>query len=110
VEEFDTVHWKETPAIDSGSNGTIALMNRAPHPNAAGVFVNWLLSREGQTAFQKIMNSPDVRMESMRVDIPKAPIPAGERRGEGVVYVVMDSAERSDQGPVNKLFSEVIKQ
>src|SRR5215831_18737498 len=32
-------------------NGTLSLFNRAPHPNAAKVAVNWLLSREGQTAW-----------------------------------------------------------
>jgi len=40
VEEFKTIGWKDAPAIYSGSNGTLALMNRAPHPNAAKVFVN----------------------------------------------------------------------
>ena len=33
--------------------GTVALVNRAPHPNAAKVFLNWFLSREGQSDFQK---------------------------------------------------------
>ena len=32
-------------------NGTLSYFNRAPHPNAAKVAVNWLLSREGQTAW-----------------------------------------------------------
>ncbi len=71
VEEFETYRWKETPAISSGSNGSIALMNQAPHPNAAQLFINWLLSREGQVSFQKIMNSADLLVESMRVDIAK---------------------------------------
>ena len=31
------------------------LVNRAPHPNAAKVFINWLLSRKGQIALQKLM-------------------------------------------------------
>jgi ABC-type Fe3+ transport system substrate-binding protein len=84
-------------------------MNRAPHPNAARLFVNWLLSREGQITFQKTMNAPDVIMESMRTDIPKDPIPVARRRVEGVKYVVMDTAERSDQAPVSKLLNEVIK-
>ena len=35
--------------------GTLTLVNRAPHPNAAKVFINWLLSRKGQIALQKIM-------------------------------------------------------
>jgi iron(III) transport system substrate-binding protein len=33
--------------------GNVALFDRAPHPNAASVFVNWLLSPEGQTAWVK---------------------------------------------------------
>ena len=109
VAEFDMSKWKETPAIYSGSNGTLALMNQAPHPNAAKVFINWLLAREGQTAFQKIMNTPDVVMESMRVDVPKDPIPQERRRVAGINYIFMDTPERSDQGPVSKLLKEIIK-
>lgn len=110
VNEFNTYQWKETPAIYSGSNGTVALMNNAPHPNAARVFVNWLLSREGQAAFQKIMNTPDLVMESMRQDIAKDPIPPEKRRAAGIKYILMDTPERSDQAPVTKLLKEIIKQ
>lgn len=109
VDEFNTLKWRETPVIDSGSNGTLVLMKQAPHPNAAKVFINWLLSRDGQTTFQKIMNTPDVSMESMRTDTLKDVIPVDERRVNGINYVLMDTPERSDQGPVAKLLSEVIK-
>jgi ABC-type Fe3+ transport system substrate-binding protein len=84
-------------------------MNNAPHPNAAKVFINWLLSRDGQTNFQKVMNGPDVVMESMRVDVPKDPIPPERRRVAGVNYILMDTPERSNQEPVSKLLKEVIK-
>jgi iron(III) transport system substrate-binding protein len=109
VDEFNTYAWKEGSAIYSGSNGTVALMGNAPHPNAARVFINWLLSREGQTSFQKIMNGPDLVMESMRLDIPKDPIPAARRRASGVNYILMDTPERSNQEPVTKLLKEIIK-
>ncbi|HEY3303307.1 MAG TPA: extracellular solute-binding protein [Candidatus Binatia bacterium] len=109
VGEFSTYTWKESPAIYSGSNGTVALMNNAPHPNAARVFINWLLSREGQTNFQKVMNTPDVVMESMRQDIGKDPIAPERRRAPGVKYILMDTPERSDQAPVAKLLKEIIK-
>lgn len=109
VGEFDVYRWKETPAIYSGSNGTVALMNQAPHPAAAKVFLNWLLSREGQLSFQKIMNSPDLLVESMRTDIAKEMIPAHQRRVAGTKYIIMDTAERSNQEPVNKLLKEIIK-
>jgi ABC-type Fe3+ transport system substrate-binding protein len=110
VEEFDTYKWKEGSAIYSGSNGTVALMNNAPHPNAAKVFINWLLSRDGQASFQKIMNTPDLVMESLRLDISKEPIPAEKRRKPGVNYILMDTPERSNQEPVSKLLKTIIKQ
>jgi iron(III) transport system substrate-binding protein len=31
------------------SSGIVALVNRAPHANAARLFMNWILTREGQT-------------------------------------------------------------
>ena len=34
--------------------GYVALLNRAPHPNTAKVFINWFLSREGQDAYQRV--------------------------------------------------------
>ena len=109
VEEFDVFRWKETPAITSGSNGSIALMNQAPHPNAAKLFINWLLSRDGQLSFQKIMNSDNLLVESLRTDIAKDAVPAGQRRVAGAKYISMDTAERSNQEPVNKLLKEIIK-
>lgn len=109
VEEFETYRWKETQAISSGSNGSIALINRAPHPNAARVFINWLLARDGQVSFQKVMNSGDLLVESMRIDITKDAIPAPQRRVAGMKYIIMDTPERSNQEPVNKLLKAIIK-
>jgi iron(III) transport system substrate-binding protein len=45
------------PDIDSAgpsTNGTLWLVNNAPHPNAARVYINWFLSREGQEAWTSI--------------------------------------------------------
>jgi len=47
----------------SGSSG-IGVFNRAPHPNAAKVYVNWLLSRSGQVDWIKTQTN------SRRVDVP----------------------------------------
>ncbi len=53
------------------SNGDIALFNRAPHPNAAKVYINWLLSKEGQTAFVRAGG-----YVSARLDVPTDHVPA----------------------------------
>lgn len=50
----------------SGGFGHLSVMNRAPHPNAARVFANWQLSKEGQLAWQIKSDN-----NSMRMDISK---------------------------------------
>jgi iron(III) transport system substrate-binding protein len=45
--------------------GNVSVVNRAPHPNATRVYLNWLLSREGQTAWSRASGNP-----SRRLDIP----------------------------------------
>jgi len=67
--------------------GTVARFNKAPHPNAAIMFVNWLLSKEGQTAF-----TAKVRDEnSRRLDVP--PVSPDEAVQPGVQYVDSQSEE-----------------
>jgi len=50
----------------SGQFGHIALIKQMPHPNATRVFLNWILSREGQIQWQKKADN-----NSLRMDIPK---------------------------------------
>lgn len=109
VDEFETVAWKETPTVSPGGTGSIILLNRAPHPNAAKVFINWLLSPEGQVIYQKFVNTTDTTAESMRIDIPKDPIPPMRRRKEGIPYITMHSPERADQTPIDKFLNDIFK-
>ena len=48
--------------------GALALINRPPHPNAARIYVNWLLSREGQSAWAR-----HVEDCSRRLDVAECP-------------------------------------
>ncbi len=43
----------------------MSVVEGAPHPNAVKVYLDWLLSKEGQTLFAKAMN-----YISARVDVP----------------------------------------
>jgi iron(III) transport system substrate-binding protein len=52
-------------AVGAG-NDPASMLASAPHTNASKVFLNWLLSREGQMAFQKL-----TKENSLRIDIPK---------------------------------------
>jgi iron(III) transport system substrate-binding protein len=49
----------------SPANGSLAIFNKAPHPNAAKVYINWLLSKEGQTVFARANG-----YVSARLDVP----------------------------------------
>jgi iron(III) transport system substrate-binding protein len=49
----------------SPASGNVAMFNRAPHPNAAKVYLNWLLSKEGQTHHARALGSI-----SSRLDVP----------------------------------------
>lgn len=109
VDEIPSENMKEPTTLYSGPNGTIALLKNAPHPNAAKVFINWFLSREGQIIFQEIMNTPLDQAESMRDDIPRDPVPVDYRRKKGVDYIPMFTPERMDPEPILKLFKEVPK-
>ena len=106
VDEFDPHHMKEGASL-AVAFGQLALMNRAPHPNAAKVFVNWLLSREGQTAFQRVISMPGDAKNSRRIDVPKDHIPVSERRDQGVKYFDAEDPDTKDITPAMKLMDEI---
>jgi iron(III) transport system substrate-binding protein len=64
VRIIDPRQLKEGSDVNS-SNGNLAVFNRAPHPNATKVYVNWYLSKEGQTAFARASG-----YVSSRLDVP----------------------------------------
>ncbi len=51
----------EVPGFSTAGNGYVVLFNRAPHPNAAKLFVNWLLSRDGHEVFNRAVSQPGMR-------------------------------------------------
>ncbi len=106
IDEFDPHHFKEGAAL-AVAFGQLALMNRAPHPNAAKVYINWLLSREGQSAFQRVISTPGDAKNSRRIDVPKDHIPASERRDESIKYFDAEDPDTKDLTPVMKLMDEI---
>ena len=107
VDQFEPYQFKEGVSLSSAF-GQLALVNRAPHPNAAKVFINWLLSREGQTVFQKVMTVPGDPRDSRRIDVPKDHIPPNERRKDGMKYFDVDDPDTKDIRPAMKLLDEIV--
>ena len=89
--------------------GTVALLNRAPHPNAGKVFINWLLSRNGQIALQKRMMNGESPADSLRIDIPKDEVPFEQRRLPDIKYLDTGKPEWMDMKPVLDVVNEALK-
>lgn len=71
---------KEGTFITAG-NGTIVVARNLPHPNAAKVYIDYLLSREGQLEWSKAARSPSLRRDVPTDHVPEILVPK-----EGVQY------------------------
>ena len=107
VDEFSPDNLKEAVnEISTSGNSGLALINNAPHSSAAGVFINWFLSRDGQTVWQEAMNIKVAEpSDSMRIDIPKDKVSPSARREEGRKYRVTGFL---DPDPPAKMFKELM--
>ncbi|MBI2935049.1 MAG: extracellular solute-binding protein [Chloroflexi bacterium] len=79
---------KAEPTFIVSSVTVLHLMNKAPHPNAARLFVNWFASKEGQTVLSRVSLG-----QSGRVDVPTDHLPAWAVRQPGEKYVYTDTEE-----------------
>jgi ABC-type Fe3+ transport system substrate-binding protein len=107
IGSLDTESWKEGGS-SSAAGGTLGVPSRGTHPNAAKVFINWLLSREGQIALQKF-GRPDAH-NSRRIDIPKDDVDPYNRLEPGKKYFDLAKPEYQDLTPIFKLIKEVLPQ
>ena len=89
--------------------GTLSFVDRAPHPNAAKVFINWLLSRRGQIALQRSQANAESPADSLRIDIPKDDVPFQSRRLDGVRYLDTGRPEWIEMKPILDAVNEALK-
>jgi len=101
VAELDPYQLKEKLGIGAGS-GALGLLKDAPHPNAAAVFINWYLTREGQIAYKQANMDEDDRA-SLREDLPAEIVPPAARRRKGVEYIFINRPEWVDFSPISEL-------
>lgn len=79
---------KEDVEHASAGSATISVLNKAPRPNASKVFINWLLSKEGQTIYSRVSSD-----HSSRVDTPTDHLSSDEVRLPSVSYLLMENEE-----------------
>ena len=67
--------FKDHATYITASFGSAMLINKAPHPNAATVFLNWVLTKEGQTYWSKALDHVSKRVDVATDHIPPYVIP-----------------------------------
>ncbi len=86
----------------SPQHGCVTLMKNAPHPNAARVFINWLLTKEGQTAFVQGALAP-----SRRLDVPTTGVSAAAIPKPGKKYMEDDTNTLAQRNQMAALAKDV---
>jgi iron(III) transport system substrate-binding protein len=108
VDTFGPKVFKEGGGL-AAQFGTLARVNRAPHPNAGKVFINWLLSRNGQIALQKRTAHGESPADSLRIDIPKDDVPYSVRRLPGIKYLDTGKPGWIEMKPIIATMNEALK-
>jgi ABC-type Fe3+ transport system substrate-binding protein len=96
VESLPAESLKETSYLTAGF-GSVAVMNRAPHPNATKLYLDWMLSKSGQEDLVKVTSYPSRRLDASAAGLPESVSPK-----RGVHY--QDSASEA----TSKVKSEVV--
>ncbi len=94
----------EEGTLLAGAGAGFSVLKTAPHPNAAKVFVNWFLSKEGQQIIQDAADK-----QSQRVDVTTDKLT--NMRKPGVKYVVDPSEDEKfaiqDRPKYEKIVHEI---
>ena len=79
------------------------------HPNAARVFINWLLSRSGQIALQRRTARAESPADSLRIDIAKDEVPFEQRCLPDIKYLDTGKPDWMDMKQVLDVVNEALK-
>lgn len=78
----------------TAGTGALSLLAAAPHPNAAKVYINWILSKEGGKVF-----SEAIWGQSARVDVSAEHLPAWRMRASNMTYVNQETVQNLSRTP-----------
>jgi iron(III) transport system substrate-binding protein len=97
VRDLDSAHMKEGAYYTAG-NGSLVVVHNAPHPNAVKVYLDYLLSRAGQTEWTKSQGFPSLRRDVPTDNVLDLLIPK-----EGVTY------QQNSSEPMVKMQGEIVE-
>lgn len=85
------------------SSGGLGVPVAPPHPNATTVFINWLLTREGQSALSKALQAPSRRLDASTEGVNAIFLP---REGEKIYWENEESLLR--KGKIMQRAKEIV--
>jgi iron(III) transport system substrate-binding protein len=68
-------NWPDGPGYVSAAFGLLGMFKNPPHPNAAKLFLNWILMKEGQTAWNSAWKTASVRKDVSNAWVPDFLVP-----------------------------------
>jgi iron(III) transport system substrate-binding protein len=93
-----------TELARAGTNGSCpAVFKNPPHPNATKLFINWLLSREGQKLISAARGEP-----SARTDVPVISPDDAPKPGIKYLYAHKEEVMTKYLAPAQKILRELI--
>lgn len=96
------IYLKESKVMLGGGSSGLSAIGNPLHPNAARLFVNWYLSKEGQTAFTKAY-----MYQSFREDVATEHLLSAKIRKPGSKYEVESEDFLRNISQYDKLASEI---
>ncbi len=90
------------------TQGSLSVLSQPPHPSATKVFVNWLLSKDGQTHYQKEFLRIDP-IFTLREDVPTDPVFESYRPKPGDKFMPVYRPEFRDLEAAFKVIEEAVK-
>ena len=67
--------WPDGPGYTSAAFGILGMFRNPPHPNAAKLFLNWILTKEGQIAWNSAWKTASVRTDVDNSWVPDFIVP-----------------------------------
>jgi ABC-type Fe3+ transport system substrate-binding protein len=67
--------WPDAPGYVSAAFGLLGMFKNPPHPNAAKLFLNWILMKDGQTAWNSAWRTASVRTDVSNSWVPDFIVP-----------------------------------
>ncbi|MFI5267333.1 MAG: ABC transporter substrate-binding protein, partial [Chloroflexota bacterium] len=103
---FEQPELPDAPSALGGGFGDVAIWNKAPHPNAARVFANWIASKEGIEVY-----GPTQTQVSVRTDVDNKWAPDSIIPKPGIKY--LDTYDYDfEEGPrlkIRDFFAKLLK-